>query len=129
MAGRLSQLAVSSLAMTAEERLAATEILLDEGHFDGEDQPDVGGVLRVESVDEGSYLRIIVRPGLAGIPRMALAEWAVSCFARLLQHGPSADGWLQVAGSRLELWARYAPVTLLAAGGEVAPGAGPAGGG
>jgi hypothetical protein len=109
--------------MDAEERLAAIGILLDEGPFDGEDQPDVGGILRVESIDEGSYLRIIVRPGLAGIPRMAFAEWAVSCFARLLEHGPSADGWQQVTGYRLELWARYAPVTLLAAGDGVATGA------
>jgi hypothetical protein len=115
--------------MDAEERLAAIGILLDEGHFDGEEQPDVGGILRVDSIDEGSYLRIIIRPGLAGIPRLAFTEWAASCFARLLQHGPSADDWQQVTGYRLELWARYAPVTLLAADGEVAPAGEPAGGG
>jgi hypothetical protein len=91
---------------TAEERLAALGVPLEEIDFGREDEPDVGGCIMAEDAEGGTRVKVVIRPGLAGEPRATFAEWAESRFARLIEHGPEPDGWEDHGYGRWQLWAR-----------------------
>jgi hypothetical protein len=91
---------------TAEERLAALGVLLEEIDFGREDEPDVGGCIMAEDAEGGTRVKVVIRPGLSGEPRATFAEWAESRFARLIEHGPDPDGWEDHGYGRWQLWAR-----------------------
>jgi hypothetical protein len=93
---------------TAEQRLAAIGIPLEEIDFGREDEPDVGGCLLAEDVPDGGGTRVkaAIRPGLDGWQRDMFAEWAESRFARLIEHGPEPDGWQERSDGARQLWGR-----------------------
>ncbi|MGW0251067.1 hypothetical protein ACWDYH_31005 [Nocardia goodfellowii] len=92
--------------MSAEERLNALGISLEETDFGREDEPDVGGCLLVEAFEQGMKVMVAVRPGLVGGDRETYAEWAESRLRRFAEHGPEPDGWQKRSDGRWQLWAR-----------------------
>ncbi|MDX3075765.1 hypothetical protein [Streptomyces sp. MI02-7b] len=99
--------------MDAEERLAAAGVALEETDFGREDEPDIGGCLLAESVEDGIRANIVVRPGLVGEARTAFAEWAESRLQRFLEHGPEPDGWQERSDGAWQLWGRWAQLPSL----------------
>jgi hypothetical protein len=90
----------------AEERMAASGLILQETDLGRDDEPDVGGCLMAEISEGWAGVQVVIKPGLAGPPRADFAEWAESRIKRFLQHGPEPDGWRQRPDGVWQLWGR-----------------------
>jgi hypothetical protein len=76
-----------------------------EADFSGYDTA-IGGCVQAEVKDGFAGIQVVVRPGLDPGLKHTFAEWAESRINRLLEHGPSPDGWQQTADGTWQLCAR-----------------------
>jgi hypothetical protein len=95
---------------SAEQRLAAMGVPIEEQDFDGAVDPEVSGCILAEFVPGGVRLKAVVQAGLGGWQRDMFAEWAESRFVRLQEHGTEPDGWQERSDGAWQLWGRMTPM-------------------
>lgn len=103
--------------MTGERRSPSAEDILgflEEPDFGDLVDPEVGGFILLEPLEDATRYVALIRPGLAEWQLRMFAEWAESRFARFIEHGPEPDGWQKrESDSGWQLWGRLVEMPRL----------------
>ena len=91
----------------AERRLNRRGVNITEYDLGRDDEPDIGGFVRLIPDGVGAAVNAHVRPGLEPERRGRFAEWLEQRIDRFFEHGPEPDGWQRrTSDNGWQLWVR-----------------------
>jgi hypothetical protein len=90
---------------SAEQRLAASGVPIEEEDFGDEISLDITGCIAADFVQGEVRFIAVARAGLPQWQRAMFLEWAESRFERIREHGPEPDGWQNISDDTWQLCA------------------------